>query len=177
MTEEIPQNSTEPMIDLERIESLAKSNWSRNWNFRDHLLTLNSDVVDQKVFYWNKYFSDRVDCTKCANCCRQADVLLESDDLNRLSSALKIQEMELFDGLVGANERGDWQICQKPCPLLKENKCSIYLSRPTDCRSFPHLDLDGFVDRLEGVIESYRFCPIVFNVLEALIKDPELRSC
>ncbi|MCG2721230.1 MAG: YkgJ family cysteine cluster protein [Thermodesulfovibrionales bacterium] len=57
---------------------------------------------------------------------------------------------------------------ENPCSFLKDNKCTVYECRPSDCRSFPHLHKRGFTTRLINVLQSYSICPIVFNVYEHL---------
>jgi Fe-S-cluster containining protein len=58
-----------------------------------------------------------------------------------------------------------------PCGFLQEQGCSVYDSRPDDCRSFPHLHKREFRSRLIGVIENCSICPIVYNVFEGLKSD------
>jgi Fe-S-cluster containining protein len=56
----------------------------------------------------------------------------------------------------------------KPCKFLRNKKCTIYSSRPFDCRSYPHLHKKDFTFRLFAVLNNYSVCPIVFNVYEEL---------
>jgi uncharacterized protein len=55
-----------------------------------------------------------------------------------------------------------------PCPFLENKKCTVYNQRPTDCKSYPHLQKKNFTTRLLGVMDNYSICPIVFNVFEDL---------
>jgi len=66
------------------------------------------------------------------------------------------------------DEDGDLHFKLLPCPFLLDKKCSIYDSRPADCKSYPHLHKKDFLSRLFGVIDNYSNCPIVFNVYEEL---------
>jgi hypothetical protein len=66
------------------------------------------------------------------------------------------------------DEEGDMHFKDLPCPFLIDKKCSVYDSRPDDCRSYPHLHKNEFLSRLFGVIDNYSICPIVFNVYEEL---------
>jgi uncharacterized protein len=56
----------------------------------------------------------------------------------------------------------------KPCPFLKENRCTVYEDRPGDCSGYPYLYKPKFVSRAMGMIERTFTCPIVFTVLEDL---------
>ncbi|MFQ5576558.1 MAG: YkgJ family cysteine cluster protein [Anaerolineae bacterium] len=73
------------------------------------------------------------------------------------------------DYLTLKEDNASKRVCKGvPCPFLKDDLCSNYECRPTDCRSYPHLHKDGFVSRLWGVVANYSICPIVFNVYERL---------
>jgi hypothetical protein len=63
---------------------------------------------------------------------------------------------------------GSDRIKTSPCLFLKDLKCSVYESRPADCKSYPHLHKKDITSRLLGVIDNYSECPIVFNVYEEL---------
>jgi len=61
---------------------------------------------------------------------------------------------------------GNYIINTIPCSFLSEKKCTIYTSRFTECREFPHLHKDGFKERLAGTLMYYSTCPIIYNVIE-----------
>ena len=48
------------------------------------------------------------------------------------------------------------------------NRCRVYAHRPDTCRSYPHLDKEGFVFHLAQTVSNCAVCPIVFNVMERL---------
>jgi Fe-S-cluster containining protein len=56
----------------------------------------------------------------------------------------------------------------QPCPMLRENKCTVYQFRPRDCREYPHLDKPDFLAGSIGTIENYGTCPIIFNLYNRL---------
>ncbi|HEY3416024.1 MAG TPA: hypothetical protein VGM23_03975, partial [Armatimonadota bacterium] len=55
-----------------------------------------------------------------------------------------------------------------PCSLLHGNLCSIYPSRPRDCREYPHLSTGAFRERMWQSLTHAEDCPIVFNVLQRM---------
>ena len=65
-------------------------------------------------------------------------------------------------------EENPWQTRTKPCPFLKENRCSVYEDRPADCSGYPYLYEPDFVFRTMGMIERTFTCPIVYQVTEEL---------
>jgi Fe-S-cluster containining protein len=81
--------------------------------------------------------------------------------IKKFSLTFKIEFIE-------KNEDGDMHFKSLPCPFLLDKKCSVYDSRPDDCKSYPHLHKKDFLSRLFGVIDNYSNCPIVFNVFEDL---------
>ena len=54
------------------------------------------------------------------------------------------------------------------CKNLDCNKCTIYQERPEECRQYPYLHRDNFINRSSEIIQNYEICPIVFNVVEQL---------
>jgi len=61
-----------------------------------------------------------------------------------------------------------WQTRTKPCPFLKDNRCSVYEDRPADCSGYPYLYERDFVFRTWAMIERIPTCPIVYQVVEDL---------
>jgi len=79
-----------------------------------------------------------LDCTACAACCREANVLLDEDDLERFRSAGR----EDLTGRAYIRRHRDGRIVlrfadDKRCQLLRpDNLCGIYEIRPDNCRAF-----------------------------------------
>jgi Fe-S-cluster containining protein len=69
------------------------------------------------------------------------------------------------------DEDGDYVVNSKPCPFLgADNYCSIYENRPSDCARFPYTAEDVLLKRPQLTQKNSTFCPIVYFVLENLIK-------
>jgi hypothetical protein len=79
-----------------------------------------------------------LDCTKCAACCREANVLLDEDDLARFRSAGRKD----LTGRAYIRRHRDGRIVlrfadDKRCQMLRpDNLCGIYEIRPDNCRAF-----------------------------------------
>lgn len=114
-----------------------------------------------------------IDCTQCGNCCRSLDVCLVPSDLEPLSQALHIPISEVRARYVdepAGRAQGEWALLPAhPCPLLRGNLCSIYAHRPHACRVYPQFTPD-FRYNLDDTIEGAASCPIIYNVLEALVE-------
>jgi hypothetical protein len=168
---------TDPKI----IERLAREREEENWEFRRFLkdLPIEDEELDALVHRHFEEVSSHVDCCACANCCREVLPILSTFDVERLAGGVGISGEDLIDRfLVPGEETGTFTFNSKPCPMLFENRCTVYESRPEDCRSFPHLHKDEFVFRLIQAVQNCSICPIVFHVFERLKNDllPEGRG-
>ena len=160
----------ELVTDPAQVAELAKEREDANWAFRSFLKNADLEVeeLDAIVHRHCEEVTARIDCRECANCCREVAPVLEPDDVERLAKGLSLTDEGCLDRLLAIDEEDDTVFASLPCPLLKDNQCSVYEHRPDDCRSYPHLEKDGFVFHLIGVVQNCAVCPIVFNVFERL---------
>jgi len=162
-------------IDLEKIKLIGKQKEDENWKFRSYLkgLDIEEEELDRIVHEINNNVTSQIDCTKCANCCKVVDPILDSEDVVKLSTSLKmnIDEFRTAYLLESKEEKNCYNFNKVPCPFLKDNKCTVYENRPKVCESYPHLHKEEFWTRLMGVVQNYSICPIVFNVYEQLKKE------
>ena len=114
---------------------------------------------------------ERIDCLKCANCCKNYSPRFKTPDIKRISKHLKMKEGDLINNYLYIDGEGDYVLRSKPCPFLgADNFCSIYEVRPSDCRRFPYTDEDVLLKRQSLTIKNSSFCPIVYFVLEKLME-------
>ena len=155
--------------DINTIEKSAEQREKENWDFRCFLKgsDLSVERIDSVVNDLNRKVSAQIDCTEYGNCCKVAQPVLTDTDIEMLADTLKIDtgafKLEFLtegeDGLV---------FKARPSPFLVENKCTVYESRPKDCRLYPHLHKADFVFRVNQAFSNCSVCPIVFNVYEGL---------
>jgi len=113
----------------------------------------------------------KVDCLQCANCCKNYSPRFKTPDIKRISKHLKMKEGVFIESYLKLDEDGDYVVKTKPCPFLgADNFCSIYEQRPSDCVRFPYTDEDVFFKRSALTLKNSSFCPIVFYVMEGLLK-------
>lgn len=163
---------TDPRV----VARLAQDREEENWRFRSFLKSVDLDAgeLDAVVHRVSRDVSSRIDCCACANCCREVLPTLDATDVTRLASGLNLSERETVERfLVPGEEVGTLTFNTRPCPLLSDGRCTVYEARPDECRSYPHLQKEGFAFRLIQAVQNCSVCPIVFNVFERL-KD-ELR--
>jgi len=161
----------EPVTDPERVRQLAAQREDENWRFRSFLKAADLSIrrIDSIVHRHYEDVRAQIDCTKCGNCCKEVGPLLSRADILRLAAAVGSPEPAFVERYVKpAEEKKRFLFKGLPCPFLQDNRCSVYDSRPRDCRSYPHLHKREFVFRLMAVVANCSVCPIVFNVYELL---------
>src|ERR1700712_2580462 len=68
---------------------------------------------------------ERIDCMKCANCCRHFSPRFKPPDIRRIAKYLKISETELISQYLHRDEEGDYVVNFLPCPFLgDDHACS-----------------------------------------------------
>jgi hypothetical protein len=171
----VPANP--PITDLETIARLAAERFD-DFQVMRYMLEANEDIsdadLDALVERIAAPIDAAIDCTQCANCCRGLDVHLTPDDAGRLADAIDVplHEIEIrYIDRVSAGMVGEWgRFREKPCPFLKGKLCSVYGHRPETCRTYPAFTPD-FRWTLEDTIDGAGLCPIIYNVLAALVDE------
>ena len=164
-------------LDLVQIRKLAQEKEDENWRFRTFLkgqCHLKSDEVDRRVFAITRHVWAGIDCTSCANCCRQVKPSFSEEEVERLARRLGMKRRPFIERyLERAEVESDnpWQTRTKPCPFLEDNRCSVYEDRPADCSGYPYLYKPALVSRMMAMIERTSTCPIVYEVMEDLKKS------
>lgn len=114
----------------------------------------------------------KINCLECANCCRNYSPRFKTPDIKRISKHLKMKEGDFIETYLRLDDEGDYVANKTPCPFLgKDNYCSIYENRPSDCVRFPYTDEDVIIKRPQLTIKNSTFCPIVYYVMEGLTKQ------
>ncbi len=113
----------------------------------------------------------KIDCLKCANCCKTISPRFKTPDIVRIAKYKGIKESELIEKYLRLDEDGDYVTKTSPCPFLgADNYCSIYEARPGDCQKYPYTDRKEFFDYTNTTLLNSTICPAVFYVLERLKK-------
>jgi len=161
-------------VDFVQIRSLAKQKEGENRGVRRFVkleCNLDSEEMDAQVFDATRRVWAGIDCTACANCCREVRPTFSNQDVDRLAARLKMPPQRFIDAYLDRNEEGEanpWQTRSMPCAFLKENRCSVYEDRPADCQRYPYLYEPEFAFRTMAMVERTFTCPIVYEVMEEL---------
>ncbi len=111
---------------------------------------------------------DQLDCTRCAACCKEAYVVVDTDDIARMAQTLGMKRSEFRREYIGKNEEGDTVFNRRPCPFLHRNLCTLYHARPECCRQYPQSLAVDCIEKLENLSANYLVCPAIFHALEKL---------
>jgi len=162
------------VTDIKQIRQLSREKEGENWGFRSFLrdCKVPAQKIDYVVQKYYRKIADQIDCTQCANCCKETTIFLKEGDIAKLSNSLKKSKKEVIDSYLTQKEEDEqYRFHSSPCPFLEANLCSVYKSRPQSCTVYPNLQRKGVMNRLSTIIKSCEVCPIAYNVFEYLKEE------
>ncbi len=115
---------------------------------------------------------EQIDCLKCANCCKTTSPIFYMTDIERAAKALKIKPMAFIEKYLKIDKDNDYVLKSAPCPFLDyENYCTIYSSRPTACREYPHTNRKRMNQILDLTLKNSTVCPAVARIFNHLNQE------
>ena len=182
---------TPKQIDLVQIRKMASKKEKENWRFRQFLKGSEGLDIDRRVAEITERVWAGIDCTTCANCCRELQPTFSEEDISRVARRLGMDRQQNSSTRICKRRRKANQTPgklaqpkkkkkKKTCPFLKGNLCSIYEDRPGEkkknCSDYPRPSGQvGFhLSVLGRPIERDSSPPIVYEVMEELKRS--LRS-
>jgi uncharacterized protein len=164
-------------VDLVQIREMAERKKDESSRFRQFLKTrcnLERDEIDRRVFATTRRVCSGIDCTTCANCCREMKPTFSEEEVDRVAQRLRMARQQFIETYLERSEadsQNPWQTRTTPCPFLRDKLCSIYEDRPAECNGYPYLYGPNFVFRTMAMMERTFTCPIVYEVMEELKKS------
>jgi hypothetical protein len=159
-------------VDLVQLRALAEAKEDENWRFRSFLKgQCNSAKVDRKAYENTRRVWAGIDCTSCANCCRQVKPSFSEEEVERLARRLKTERQRFIEEYLEPTEARSekpWQTRTLPCPFLQGNLCTVYEDRPAECSEYPYLYKPHLTSRTVARLERTSTCPIIYEVIEDL---------
>lgn len=127
--------------------------------------------LDQVVHKLHEEAFAKIDCLKCANCCKTTSPIFREIDISRIAKKLKISIPEFQLHYLKMDEDKDWVLQQSPCTfLMEDNKCFIYDVRPQACRDYPHTDRKRIVQVLDLTEKNALICPAVADITAQMLE-------
>lgn len=153
------------------LHNWQKKSEERQKLYKNYLLKADKNKVLKQLPDLNETAYEKINCLNCAACCKNYSPRFKTPDIKRIAKHLDMKEGVFIEKYLNLDEEGDYVVNTKPCPFLgDDNYCSIYDVRPSDCARFPYTDEDVVLKRVPLTLKNSTFCPIVYFVLEELIK-------
>lgn len=129
------------------------------------------EKMDVQIHALHDRYSAEIDCLSCGNCCRSLGPRITDKDVDRLAKHLRMKAVDFVTQYLRTDEDGDMVFKTMPCPFLgADNYCAVYENRPKACREYPHTDRKKFYQIYMLSVENASTCPIVYKVLEDIVK-------
>ena len=153
------------------LHNWKKKSEERQKLYKNYLLKADKNKVLKQLPDLNEAAYEKINCLNCAACCKNYSPRFKTPDIKRIAKHFDLKEGLFIEKYLNLDEEGDYVVKTKPCPFLgDDNYCSIYDVRPSDCARFPYTDEDVILKRVPLTLKNSTFCPIVYYVLEELVK-------
>jgi len=112
----------------------------------------------------------QTDCLSCANCCKTMSPTYTRGDMVRISAHIGMTLEQFQKKYLHKDRQGDWVNKTAPCQFLnlKDNKCSIYEVRPSDCAGFPHHTKKKMIEYMHVFKQNIELCPATYKLVEMM---------
>ena len=158
-------------MDLEKLKEEAKKAEPSSQKLFEHLKRKKPKNLDDVVHELHEEAFQRIDCLKCANCCKTTSPIFYDRDVDRIAKRLRMRPSDFIAKYLHIDEDKDYVLNVAPCPFLdNENYCLIYEDRPTACREYPHTNRKRFFQILDLTLKNTHVCPAAFEIVEEMKK-------
>lgn len=148
---------------------IAEREKASNQKFFQKLKKKNPKEVDKQFHQQHEQVFAKVDCLKCANCCKTTSPIFRDVDIQRISKKLKMKVADFIASYLRLDEESDYVLQTSPCHFLQDdNTCSIYEFRPLACSEYPHTDRKNMHQILTLTDRNTLVCPAVSRIVENL---------
>jgi len=148
-----------------------KKSGERKKLYQQYLKRADKNTVLRQLPALHEEAFEKIDCLKCANCCKNFSPRFKTPDVKRISKHLRMRESDFIETYLKVDEEGDYVVKSTPCAFLgDDNYCTIYDQRPSDCHRFPYTDEDVIIKRQALTLKNTSFCPITYFVIEKLME-------
>jgi len=161
------------MIKPSEVAARARRLEQQNYEFRTFLkIHADYDELDSQFLKLHKELFANYDCSKCANCCRAYNMVLDEDEVKKVAKFLKTTKGEFMTKYLVLSDpdvEEQYECKHKPCPFLNDDgSCQIEDYKPISCKDYPFTDKPDRLSSMYSVIDHASVCPVVFEILERL---------
>ncbi|MDQ3047875.1 MAG: YkgJ family cysteine cluster protein [Bacteroidota bacterium] len=158
-------------MNLQDLKQRAKNAEAANRKLFDKLKRSKPKDLDTVVQNFHEETFERIDCLKCANCCKTTSPIFYERDIDRVSKRLRMRPSDFIAKYLHVDEDKDYVLNSAPCPFLDaDNYCLVYEDRPTACREYPHTNRKRFHQILDLTLKNTFVCPAAFEIVEEMKK-------
>jgi len=130
-------NNEQQTTNNKLLDNWEKKSAEHQKQYKNFLQRANKNKVLKQLPALHEEAFEKIDCLKCANCCKKYSPRFKTPDIKRISKLLKMKEGDFIETYLRVDEDGDYVAKSTPCPFLgSDNFCSIYENRPSDCHRF-----------------------------------------
>ena len=154
---------------INNLPKLAKDKHKENKTFFTKLKKKPPKQLDYIMQDLHEAEFEKIDCLKCANCCKTTGPLFTDKDIIRIAKHFRMKPQQFTEQFLQLDEENDYVLKSVPCTFLDtDNYCSIYEVRPKACREFPHTDRKKFQQISNLTLKNVAICPAAFNIVGAM---------
>ncbi|MEO6190410.1 MAG: YkgJ family cysteine cluster protein [Saprospiraceae bacterium] len=158
-------------MDLKKHAQLVDNKKKEHKQFFKKLKHQKTKILDEKFYQLHEEVFEKIDCLKCANCCKTTSPMLFPKDIETLSKAVKMKPSDFTEKYLRIDEDNDYVFNSSPCPFLSDdNYCSVYEKRPKACREYPHTNRKNMTQILDLTYRNIEVCPAVYQIIENMRK-------
>ena len=150
----------------------SKQTKDDNKSFLKKLKKKRPNYIDNLIHKQHEDVFEKIDCLKCANCCKTTSPIFRDVDINRIAKKQKMKAVDFIQSYLKIDSDGDYVLKSSPCVFLDENDntCSIYEYRPLACEGYPHTNRKNMYQILDLTLKNTSVCPAVATILTELQK-------
>jgi Fe-S-cluster containining protein len=158
------------ITDLVEIRALANAKALENLRFRRYLKAHRCLFGPFRRIA--REVAAQIDCTQCANCCRETRVNVSCEEIAAIARRLALEPAQVVDRYTVKDPEDGRAILRQSggaCVFLSGSLCTVYQDRPRACRGFPYLLAmeNSLGSRMSSIFRRAWMCPVVYNTLEA----------
>ncbi|HUM45625.1 MAG TPA: YkgJ family cysteine cluster protein [Chitinophagales bacterium] len=154
---------------IEKVKLKAKIQRRSNKKLFERFKTDKPKGLDKAFKIANDEVFSRINCLDCANCCRIAQPVFETPDVNRIAKHFAMTPDAFIKKYLKADPEYEYFTKKLPCTFLGEdNKCTIYEVRPMGCRTYPPAKLRLSPEQLDVIYENIGICPATSEIVDKI---------